>query len=786
MTSALATETTDQSLDLERFQILRDLKISGEELQERLGTPRGAQETQDLRFKIVQLARLFSSNYGIKVLPSDDGRWSLAVDRAALKLVEELNAGTRQTLLDLDPKLFEPKAIFYNLDDIALAPEEQVLAKLRLEATGARTTDFRYLFEGQKFAKEQGISPDSFGLLQTALERVRVLQKSTGGSTAAKQTLAESMAERLAEIDSSINQLPPILQFTTNLVYGRWLRGADIPNLRNPKVLEIANAASPLTDSYMLEPLNARNYALLCKQIWPLISALEPLGIEEQIKRGVALQIATTFMREQQEERKFQTKLSRTFQKLFRIKPKSPSLTPAEQELKELIALNGGEHLKRVLTSELKGQGAVSEKRSKSKKTAAPGPATPNEVDLSVLPPEIQSALDTVAANLNQSHRATLESAARLKIGGIVGAALKRELPAGITTKSASDKDASQNFAEAPSDDELQKKEDEVARLAQELGIDRAPAAPSSSEDEELRSARANGLKKRAELQRRRLEQNGFTPAEETEFRNYLALERSVTGKLQRFVTELAPFLPKKRTWGYGSEHFFTGSKLDTRVLARKVPVGDLRIQLRRIPIDSTEPRMIVALLVDNTKSMLKNDKIGQARKAAVFMARALKSFGIPFAITLIGEQPTEIKRFDQDYDNPIFKVKPKLMQLTSAKEEHSDIGAALLPTIAQMNSMLKKHRDHFGAVFVFSDGGANKGLVAEDLVAEIRKAQEKYVVMNFNLANDAPHIREAKAYFGERNVVAPSDFHQLPDEALRALAKIMRKTFHLTGGVRS
>jgi hypothetical protein len=177
--------------------------------------------------------------------------------------------------------------------------------------------------------------------------------------------------------------------------------------------------------------------------------------------------------------------------------------------------------------------------------------------------------------------------------------------------------------------------------------------------------------------------------------------------------------------------------------------------------------------------------KIDESRKTAVFWARALKEMDVPFAIKLFGGEFMSLKDFNQDYDDPSQRIKPRLLQLTNASMGGTNISDPLKASCDEMLILKRKYPDSFGAIFVISDGGANQGLVKDELTHLIDQIKKKFIVTNFALSQDQREIREAIGYFGERNVVAPASFKQLHGEAIRVLRTTLQDAFRLSGGIR-
>lgn len=788
-----------QQIDLSRFELLTDVTVSKKKVAQELKKVRGPKAMQSLRQRIDSMARVFSQNYDLRVLPSPLNQWGLCLKPEAVEAVRQLQAGEISTLRDLPADLFNPTALLYNLNDVALAKEDDVMARLRHEAQHARFTDFRLLFEGREIARQEKVLPSSFGLVQSTCEDLRVYHHFCDESTSVKDRIKESFTPRLGEIEAKINEQPLVRQLGLNLFYGRWLTNQDIPGLKSTAVIEATEALQPCLTRYMTGADNSANFDLFLDEIVPHVQEMEVQGIREEAQRLIACDIADRAKKDAAIQRHFLRRIARQVgmaKAIIALRDflhlRNSSLSPYESAVDDGLAAAGGKSTRGAIATEVESQRLAFKERDEGLRNEGKEVGRQrNAVDLTKFPAELQKALEGIVDRLPQPISGELSKKAVASINTAQSEALQSELPVGLELgkpegegedAEADPYDERMNVADTPLPEEIDSMWESIENAREEELREIAERKKSAEVPVDEKQHAAEIEKK---LQMRELARNGFTEEQMADYTNFRAFEASVTGHLEGFMEQLRPFLPKKRTYRQGEELYVTGNEIDRRALARLVPLGDYRFRTRREPVDSPDPRIFIALLIDNTRSM-DGEKMEEARKTGIFYARVAQELGIPFVIKLFGQKVTTIKGFDQSYDDPIARIKPNLMYSLTASEEETNMGAPLEETVKEMKMFKKKCPDLFGAIFVISDGGANAGMMEGPLQQYIRQIQHDFIVMNFNLGSRPEDIQLANAYFGRKNVVSPKTFQELPRESIRTLSVVLRDAYRRNLGIRS
>ena len=169
--------------------------------------------------------------------------------------------------------------------------------------------------------------------------------------------------------------------------------------------------------------------------------------------------------------------------------------------------------------------------------------------------------------------------------------------------------------------------------------------------------------------------------------------------------------------------------------------------------------------------------KMDESVKTAIFLARVLERFGIPFAIKYFGSQVKSIMEFGDDYDDAKKKIKPRLLREGNASDGSTDMGTPITQAVGDLTQGRRKYAGCHGAIFVISDSGANAGTLVGPALAEyIQEQQKSFTIINFLLSGNASEIADAKALFGELNTIIASDFSKLPEAAFQGLRIVMER----------
>lgn len=762
---------------------------------------RTAAETRALEQKIGLIARVFSRNYDLDVLPSPVGGWSCGIDPKITDTIEAYLTGQRATLDDLPAESFRPKQILYDVKDVAEDPEDEVLGVLRHEVGHANHSDYRLFFKGQRLAHEQGYLPSGWANIHNALEDPWVNNKEIAGSEVVREKMTKRYAASMPEVVAKINTQPLTRQLGLNIIH-HWLTGQSIPTLTDKRVLEMFERIKPHAEAYFKGTDAQTNFDNLLQNIWPSYKEIETKALSDEETKELARRAAQQNLgqpkpgegnpQEGQEGQgrqgnqsgikkalqRFTSAIKRAFGGGDGSKP-SEEQKQIDEDLKGKVERD----LQKALQQELKRQtedlrSADKELKQKGEKTGA----VPDDIDLNKLSQQVRQQLESLKKSLQPEQKQALEKQARNNLDAKQAEALKEDAP-GFMQPEQDSKTGERRmvFKKGPSASQVKLTKEQVQQLIEQAeDAEEQTLAQEAADQEERDQQTAEQI--RAELERREMLQAGFTENEQDLYRKFKDLETPMQGRIRNFIQTIEKFLPKQETYNYGGE-YYTGRKIDQRSLPERAPVKDYRIYQRRQPIAAPQARMYITLVIDNSGSM-RGEKMEESLKTAVFWGRVLQEFGIPFSIKFFGDQVRSIKTFEQDYDDGRNRVKPNLVKHADASGGSTDMGAPLTETEKEMNIARRKFANCVGAVFVISDSGANRGLTGPSLTELIRRLQKNYIVSNFILSTNKNEVAEAESYFGEKNVIAPKNFTDLPDEAFRVLRVTLERMLRLQGGV--
>lgn len=240
---------------------------------------------------IAHLGRTFSRRYDLQVLPSRQrGVWACGLDPKITPEIEKYVKGQRDTLDDLSAESFTPKQILYDEQAAQGMTMEQITTLLHHEAGHAKYTDFRFMVEGQKQAKDEGHLPTSFWLTFEGIEDPRVNALEGEESPAIDRQIRANQAKDLQDrlTESPVSQRPQMLQFAYNSFH-YWLHGTPIPDLQGTDVGRVTELARPLLEQYF-QNSDPEERKVLQKQIWDIAKELEKKDIEQEEMRQMAQQ----------------------------------------------------------------------------------------------------------------------------------------------------------------------------------------------------------------------------------------------------------------------------------------------------------------------------------------------------------------------------------------------------------------------------------------------------------------------------------------------------------------
>lgn len=783
-------------------------------------TPEPGRPSEKQRYErnrtIAHLGRVFVRRYDIQVLPSrQKGLWATALDPKITQELQKYVMGQKDSLDDLPDESFEPKRILYDEQSAQEMSMEDITAILRHEAGHVKYTAFKLMFEGQRMAKDQGSLPTSFWLMFEGLEDPRVNNLEGEESPAIDKQIRSSNSKMLQEklTEGPLSQKPLMLQFAYN-AYHVWLNGEPAPQFDGKDVGRLTEAARPLIEQYF-QNTDVEQRRLLQKQIWEIAKELEKKEIEQEEQRQMAKQKqqgqqgqegegqpggegqpqagaggggqssgqssggageeepqagipsskGASGGQEQsgqeqsqqgssEENRQDSTRGSRRFldrvKEFFSGKKDSQESSQGEQQGQD------------------DSQGGESQGHQIQKPTRKP---KPERLDLSTLSDEELQQIKDAIDQLSPEERAELNKKAKEAVDEVQKDALEDEL-----SKSMKMEKNKQTGEYEVKPQEVSEKDQQAAQKDFEQAVQEVEAEERAEfeRQEAERRAQEEALRK-LEAQRREkleMEKAGFKENERDKFHLYQTLENAMYSHIRNFKQAIEKVIPRKREPEYEGGHF-SGSKFDRRDLVRKAPKGDERFHMRQVERPTGEPRLFIGLLVDNTASM-RGKKQDMARKTTVFFSRVNQDMIIPFMGVSFGEAPKVFKSFRQLFDNPSDRVKPALIEATEADEGSTNLHDGLKLIIDEMNDQRRRLRDCHGIIYVITDGGANAGLVGQELKDYIDENRGRLTFKAFGLAQNEGERQGIQQtlnfYFGEDNCSYPQNFDDLPDEAFRVL----------------
>lgn len=707
-------------------------------------------ERRRLLEKVVLIARVFSKNYQMDVIPSPMGGWACTIDEETIAKVDKFLRGERATINDIPQEEFRAETILYNSGDIASTPEQEVLGVLRHEVGHALHSDFRAFFNGQKLAKDEGVLPSTWALVHNALEDTWINELESSDSEVVRDNIRKRCERSTTELIENVASLPKTEQLALSFIH-HWLRGGAIPGIEDKEVLEAFERLKPAAERYARGRSSAANFELLKKQIWPEFKRFEEKAIEDQAIQSMASQD------DGDGDGAGSGQGSSGSGGAGGSGPSGPSPAGASAA-------------------------AASVPPPSSSRQQQPDPS-PSESDGSPAEDQQPSEEELRAAaerfaQLPDEQKEKLLEAAREELDERQAKALEKLLPKLL--KVARDEKSGlhlTSFAGPAGGEDVEKAKSEIEPLAQAKQSEEKAAQEAAAKQEQARSERT-AKQLREEETKRDMLKNGFGEYESSHYQRFKGFEDSVRGIVKDFMRALGPHLPKHRTFEYEGESYF-GTRLDLKDLPLRAPIEDWRIYKKRQACDAEEPRLFVSIALDNTGSM-SGTKMEESLKTVLFLGRVLQDFDIPFSIRLFGERVTKIKEFRQDYDLPSQRIKPTLVRSCDASGEYTNIGSALQEIDQEMAQARRRYPESQGLVLVVSDSGANSGLTGQALANLVKDIQGRCLVQSFLLSDSNSEKREAEAQFGAENVIAVSKFPELPREAFRVLRSTFSRVFKL------
>lgn len=775
---------------------------------------------------IAHLGRSFSRRFDLQVLPSRQrGVWACGLDPKINPELERYISGQRDTLDDLPEGSMTPKRMLYDEQAAQEMSMEEITTLLYHEAGHARYTDFKLMFEGQRQAKDEGYLPTSFWLTFEGIEdpRVNTLQGEESPAIDRQMRLHQGNALRERLTEAPLTEKPLILQFAYNSIHV-WLHGEPIKELEGTDVGRVTEKVRPLLEQYF-QNSDIDQRRILQKQIWEIAKELEKKEIEQEEQRQMAQQRQQSQRQSgqgQQGEGQPQSgdgqpsqQTSGSGSSAEGSKQQSSSQNGQGEEQMGIPNQRGGQGTQQEQQTEQSPQGSQPENRqgrqsgdqksfldrlrerilgkdnddqsNKSEQGQTESSSEPEDskkegekptpkpgrekFDLSKLSDEeLQTIKDTID-QLSPEKRAELTKKARELVDEDQKDALEQELEK--TMRLAKNKQTGQYEVRPQVADE---KEQKQAEKDFEQAVAQVEAEEQAEwERQEAERVQQEELLRQIEKERREkleMEKAGFDENEREKFLLYQSLEDSMYSNVRNFKQAIEKVVPRRKEPTYEGG-YFSGHKFDRKELVLRAPMGDERFHMRQVEKPTGEPRLFIGLLVDNSGSM-RGKKMEQARKTMIFFAKVSRDMRIPFMVAAFGDDAEVIKQFRQDFDNPVERIKPKIIDATDANAGSTNMHAGIETIIGSMNEQRRRLHDSHGLIFVITDGDANAGLVGDELRSYIEENRGRLTFKAFGLSgNQQERTRIQQGlnnYFGESNCAYPQGFEDLPDEAFRLL----------------
>ncbi|OGD98252.1 hypothetical protein A3A49_00370 [Candidatus Curtissbacteria bacterium RIFCSPLOWO2_01_FULL_38_11b] len=743
-------------------------------------------ERLERRRLIAHLGRVFSRRYDIQVLPSrQKGLWACSLDLKVTPEIEKYITGERESLDDLPQEAFVPKQIIYDEPSAQEMSLDQITTLLHHEAGHAKYTDFRLMIEGQKQAKDEGHLPTSFWITFEGVEDPRVNSLEGEESPAIDRQIrinqAKDLQDRLTE--SPIGDRPKMVQFAYNS-FNVWLHGEPITELEGTDVGEATNLARPLLEQYFTNT-DVEQRKALQSQIWDIAKPLEKKDIEQEQKRQMAKQKGMKGQKGQQQSGQGagepgQTVSSQNGQ--GEIAP--PSFPGGKQEsgptqVEEKEGEGGTDSSKSGQKPDNKG--FLSRLRKAIFKDREEEPEQPQKeerkskeekIDLSQFTDEQMRQLQEALDSLTPEEKAELEKKAREEIDEVQKDWLKDKLSKLLKLKKNRQTGQYEVAPQLASEKTQKQAEEDYEEAVREV---EAQEAEESAQEDEQRRQQEEVLRQLDAQRREKIEMQkaGFDPeTERGKFLLYQALEDSMYAHVRNFRQAIEKVIPRKKESKY-EPGYFSGPKFDRRELIKKAPLGNEQFWQRQVEVPTGEPRLFVGLLVDNTGSM-QGEKAELARKVAIFFSKVNHDMNIPFMGVAFGTEAEVWKDFKEDFDDPSYRIKPRLIDATEGTAPRTNLYEGLKLTIEAMNDQRRRLKDCHGIIYIITDGEANLGLVGQELKDYIEENRGRLTFKAFGLSGDSGQKQQIQDYlnfyFGESNCAYPENFETLPDEAFRVL----------------
>ncbi len=751
--------------------------------------PRGrsSAEIREIISKLKLMVEAYSPYPDLKVVVGRGVGWSCGLSRDADKYMDSALKGEIE-VSEIPQEVLRPKVINADLDNITSWPEKRLIGVQTHEIGHAKHTDYRLFLAGQVQAFKEGNLPSSWAGLWNALEDPWINNREMQASDPRRAAMEQLYAHWVEKHQSGVERAALLNQLGLNAVH-YWATGKNIPTITDKRVLDAWEKIKSASERYFNGASSQENHEVFQREVWPIARELEEQSKQDtllsDLKRRLSGDKRSTEGRGRaQGESQGSGQSGQASGSSAGAPSSGPQNDGQQTSSSQEGAGRGRSQEKRSLFDRVKDKifgnkedRTTKELNNKVKDAAQQaGGFKPDDGKQGTpsngnpLTDQERKQLNEILSKLDPETLKDLEKRAKEAIdkaqSEFQNETFNAPLPLKKDPKDGVYKPSRPEDPQHSDDKDVKSVDEALKELEEEL------AKVQSEEDAEAARQNAERAEQLAqEIRKAEMENEGFDPNQADEhalYDQYKELERSTAGYVKPFIDSLRPLLPRNRALSFQGHHY-TGPKIDFREVARRVPVKDYKIHQRPVVVESPQPRMYIELLIDNSGSMA-GEKMRETVRSAIFWGRVLKAFEIPFAIKLFGTDVITVKDFDQEFDDPRQRIKPRLIQQATASMGGTDIGAPLMKAHEEMVEERRRYKNSLGAIFVLSDSGANQGLTGSSLKGKVDEIREHFVVSNFILTTSSGEISEAKSIFGDEHVVAPANFNELCPETIRVL----------------
>jgi len=672
------------------------------------------------------LGKLFSRSFDVRMVPQASG-WACTVDNPVLiEAIDQFTRGNRAALDGFRDEDYRIERILFPRDQVAQLPLSEVMVGLRHEAGHVRFTNFKDLIIEQVQATDDGYLATSYFLMYEGLEDPRISILAGRESHAINRQIRD-VNKAYLESNLQNEDLPLFAKLALNF-HNMWLHGKAFEGYEDTEVGRATHLVEPLVYEYF-RTTDENRLRELRQFIWERVRYLETMDVD---KTGDSLQ-------------------------------------QEEQQQGNQSGSSEGNHEESREQSQQAGDGEGEAGTNSGSSQSAQRPPSAESESTAEQEGEGDTPIEGETGSEKQARKAL--------------SAAKRQSPDRQERRQGVD-EQQRDVAEDIGSHLFRPQENEHGQFVFVPKFVPKPDNPESEKDENPTAEQSDSgsppemATESTEMGEIKMAMQGFRPDEEAKYRLYQQLAASVASLVERATDEIRqvlPFTGKRES----IERYSTGQFIGRRALSTRVPAGEPEIFTREKMFPEGEPDFCVSLLVDNSGSM-GGSKIQIARRAIIFLATLCQQLEIPFMAASFAVGATVIKDFDADFEDPAYRIKPQILDSTTANGGSTDLSSGIYAVNAGMDAFPNASRMK-RIVFVLTDSGANRGLVGEELQRYIQEQQQQgtYFVA-FGLGDDDEERGEVRRYldyyFGRDSTIYPTSIEAIPQLLIDHLGHRIRE----------